>query len=353
MEQIFEIHAANVDTREILDRIEARLAERGYDPQDVERVRRLSFTPVPPAREYGFDPAAVTELFERPVAAPNFSSPKFARFRGPMKWLARVLFQFFSNLHDKLNQNKIQAFYNVVHELIAVNYRYERLLERLEHLQRENRGLRADEQRPDASREADQSDPETSVSLAIDTLPLAPVHAVFEQLNREVTASIMKLSPDVGATSLIFILDDHDGGLSRELAQAGLRQLRVNVSAPDEFLQLHRNLQGVVQSPPDLLLADAEDGSVGAVLIPDLGRFSIEPDGLPELAYRKLGTDGILYIRMQRGRSDSAFSPMLRCDADPIALHRLCESIGFRVIEEGRPVGLREGSFELLAQKIG
>ncbi|MEQ9366577.1 MAG: hypothetical protein RIF32_20220 [Leptospirales bacterium] len=345
MDQIFEIHAADVDARDILDGIEARLAERGYDPLEVERVRRLSFTPVPPAREYGFDPAAVTELFERPVSPPDFNSPKFARFRGPMKWLARILFRFFSNLHDKLNQNKIQAFYNVVHELIAVSYRHERLLERVEHLQRENRGLRAMQSSSNGARENDAAE--------VDTLPLAPVPAVFEHLNREVAAGVVRLNPAAGTRSAIYVLDDHGGGMSRELLRAGLGQLRINVSDPAEYLQLHRNLRSVTQSPPDLFLAEAEDGGVGAVLIPDLGRFTVEPDQLPELIHRKLTADGLIFIRMQRGRVDAPFAPVLRCDADPLALRRLLETIGFRVIEEARPVGLRDGSFEILAQKIG
>ncbi|MCR9142347.1 MAG: hypothetical protein NXI24_08845 [bacterium] len=349
MDQIFEIHAANVDTREILDSIEVRLAERGYDPIDVERVRRLSFTPVPPAREYGFDPAAVTELFERPVSAPDFNSPKFARFRGPLKWLARVLFRFFSNLHDKLNQNKIQAFYNVVHELIAISYRHDRLVDRVEQLQRENQSLRALHEAGSAADESAAGNADTDT----DILPLPTVAPVFDQLNREAAAGVVRLNPDAGTKSPIYVLDDHDGSLSRELTRSGLRQLRINVSDPAGFLQLHRNLQSVKRISPDLLLAEAEDGAVGAVMIPDLGRFTVDPDALPELIHRKLASEGLLYIRLQRGRSDAPFTPVLRCDADPVALRRLIEAIGFRVIEEARPVGLREGSFELLAQKIG
>ncbi len=345
MERIFEIHADQVDTREILDGIEERLAGRGYQPEDVERVRQLSFTPVPPAREHGFDPAAVTELFERPVSAPDFNSPKFARFRGPLKWLARVLFGFFSNLHDKLNQNKIQAFYNVVHELIAVNYRHERLLERLEHLQSENRRLRAGY---DEARDEGVVDPDD-----VDALPLAPVSAVFDQLNREATASVMRLNAAAGSGAPIYLLDDHGGGLARELLRTGLRKLEMNVVDAGEYLQLRRKLKTVRRCAPDTLLADAEDGSLGAVLVPDLGRFTIDPDALPELIYRKLGAEGVLFFRMQRGLRDAPFSPVLRCEADPAALRRLCESLGFRVVEESRPAGLRDGSFELLAQKIG
>ena len=352
MEQIFEIHATDVDTREVLERIEARVAQRGDDPAEVEWVRQLSFTPVPPAREYGFDPAGVTELFERPVAAPDFNSPKFARFRGPLKWVARVLFRFFSNLHDKLNQNKIHAFYNVVHELIAVNYRHERLLERFEHLQRENYALR------DRAGAADLNPNNDSINSmnandTLDTLPLAPVAATLESLNREVVATLRGLVPGAGVDHPVVLLDDHGGGLARELTHAGLRQLRINCVDAREYLQLHHNLPGVVRAEPDVLLAGQDDASLAAVLIPDLGRFSVEPNALPELVLRKLIPGGVAYFRLQRGLVGAPFAPVLRCDADQAALRRLCESIGFRIIQESRPEGLREGSFDLLAQKIG
>lgn len=340
MGQIFEIHAPDIDTDKLLADIEVSLAERGHDADAIARIAQLSFTPVPPAREHGFNPAGVTELFERPVTAPDFSSPKFSRFRGPMKWVARRLFSFFSNLHDKLNQNKIQAFYSVVHELIAVNYRYERLLERFRYLE--------DRQLGRASAAGNAVSPEDSIEPA----PQTPVPAVFARLNDEAVATFTSTLSEAGSAHLILILDDIDVYLARSCSAAGLPVIRSNVSQHHRFLALRDVADGIVHAMPDQLLAEQADGSVGVVSLPDLGRLSVTPELFPELACRKLMRGGLLHLRLQRGLATSPFMPRLSCEADPRALKTLLESLGFRIVRESQPQGLRDASFELIAQKM-
>jgi hypothetical protein len=358
MDKIFEIHAADLDAParlRIIESIEASVEERGYDPAEVERIRQLSFTPVPPAREYGFDPAATTELFERPVAAPDFNSPKFARFRGPFKTLARVSFRFFSSLHDKLNQNKIQAFYNAVHEIIALNYRQERLRAQVDGLIRENIQLRSLLAAAGVTRNRLDEAGETRSDLA-DTLPLTAAPAVLEATNRELALELRELLAAEGGPSSrrpILLLDDHGGYLARQIVQQGFRDLHINVMDTVRYLQLRENLPGVIHGTPDALLAEREESSLAAVLIPDLGRLTIDPDTLPELISRKLAPGGLLFFRMNRGLKAAPFSPLLQCDADLVALRELCTALGFRTLRESLPAGLRDGSFELLVQKLG
>lgn len=71
--------------------IEARIAERAesrhYDDADVKRVDSLSLSPLDSGK-WGFDAAATSELFQKPVPAPDFRSWKFRFIRGPLKPLA-------------------------------------------------------------------------------------------------------------------------------------------------------------------------------------------------------------------------------------------------------------------------
>lgn len=339
MGQIFEIHAPDIDTDKLLADIELSLAERGHDAGEIARITELSFTPVPPAREHGFNPASVTELFERPVTAPDFSSPKFARFRGPMKWVARRLFGFFSSLHDKLNQNKIQAFYSVVHELIAVNYRHERLLERFRYLE---------DQQLSSRKLADDA---TETATYQPASP-APVPTVFARLNDELVSTLTTNLADAGSVHPILILDDLDAYLARSCRSAGLRVLRANINERERYQSFRDVAEGIVHMAPDALLAEQGDGSVGVVSLPDLGRLTVAPELFPELAYRKLMRGGLLHLRLQRGLEDSPFTPRLSCEADPRALRTLLESLGFRILQESRPQGLRDASFDLIAQKM-
>ncbi len=345
MKDIFEIHAPGIDSQEIVETIENRVQERGYDLDEQRRIERLSFAPVSPASEHVFDPAVTSELFERPVPAPDFRSPKYRRFRGPLKTFARLLFNFFSSLHDKLSQNKIQAFYNVVHELIAVNYRLERMQSRLESVSGENFELR--------SRLASLSDGNRGTDAGVAGPALPELPEAVRSMNDAVARELREASgfPD----GPLLCLDDRNGGLAAALSAAGFSRNDLFLHADDHGTYLR--LQGAYPDRVERLAADAllsrhNDVSVAAVLVPNLCETSGLVELLPELCARKLKPGGYLYARADRGLRSSPFSRGGLYDVDFVVFKKLCEGLGFRIVTENLPQELKDGSFELLLEKI-
>lgn len=122
--------------------IEARIAERAesrnFDDADVKRVDSLSLSPLDSGK-WGFDAAATSELFQKPVPAPDFRSWKFRFIRGPLKPLARKIYVTLAQMFDRMSENKTQAFYDVVHELADLRRENAQLKERLQELEAKSR----------------------------------------------------------------------------------------------------------------------------------------------------------------------------------------------------------------------
>ena len=310
MKNIFEIHAPGIDTSQVIASVEKRLEERGYDPDETKRIEELSFAPVSPAAEHGFDPAVTTELFERPVSAPDFKSLKYRRFPAPFRKGARWLFQFLSSVNEKLSQNRVQAFYNVVHEIISVNHRLKRLQRRFEALAADNLELR---RRLNDSRPAGPGQ-----------LPPSPVES---RLNREMAIALREHLGD--ASGPVLLLGDDAGHAAAELKLCGISLVE----------------QATSRSPDEDLWQRA-DGSLAAILLTDAGRFCGQAELLPELCQRKLRQGGLLFFRMNTGADGSVFVPALRYNVDAASLKSACEHLGLRFLSERIPEGLRESSFE-------
>ncbi|MEQ8350442.1 MAG: hypothetical protein RH862_03100 [Leptospiraceae bacterium] len=131
MNHEFEIHAPRISEEELEAIIRRRLASRNLDPAEVERVESLSFSPLSGTGMKGFDPAETADLFERSATVPNFRSGKFRWLKGPLAGLARWIYRLFSALVDKLSEHKIEAFYNVIGELIFLRRQVSDLQARL------------------------------------------------------------------------------------------------------------------------------------------------------------------------------------------------------------------------------
>lgn len=114
----FEIHAPRISEEELEAIIRRRLAGRKLDPAEIQRVEGLNFSPLSGAGMKGFDPAETADLFERSATVPNFRSGKFRWLKGPLAGLARRVYKMCSTLMDKLSEHKVEAFYNVIGELI-------------------------------------------------------------------------------------------------------------------------------------------------------------------------------------------------------------------------------------------
>ena len=127
----FEIHAPRISEEELEAIIRRRLAGRKLDPAEVERVESLNFSPLSSVGMKGFDPAETADLFERSATVPNFRSGKFRWLRGPLGGLARWVYRLCSTLMDKLSEHKVEAFYNVIGELIFLRRQVSDLQARL------------------------------------------------------------------------------------------------------------------------------------------------------------------------------------------------------------------------------
>tara|TARA_B100001939_G_scaffold344557_1_gene359228 strand:- start:22731 stop:23621 length:891 start_codon:yes stop_codon:yes gene_type:complete len=127
----FEIHAPRISEEELEAIIRRRLASRNLDPAEIERVESLSFSPLSGTGMKGFDPAETADLFERSATVPNFRSGKFRWLKGPLAGLARWIYRMSSALMDKLSEHKIEAFYNVIGELIFLRRQVSDLQARL------------------------------------------------------------------------------------------------------------------------------------------------------------------------------------------------------------------------------
>ena len=340
MKEIFEINAAGIDTERLKREIEEQVNARGYDPAEVERIRNLSFTPVSPAGGRGFDPAITSELFELPVATPDFQSRKFRYLKGPLKWLAGRLFRALVQINDKLSENKIQAFYNVVHELIAINYRYDKLQSRFETVLEENLKLRGRLEELNAARGM-------QLPSAENIPQLEPARArrnarLIERIQQE-------LKPEERTSALC--LDDAWGHYAFEMQNMGFLDVSLNVADPlqRQYIKIVRGLEARLASA-DACLAACPDQSLSLLTVMDLAGMTGIPDEIPGLAAKKLKPGGYIMLVADGARLDSPFSrnPVWRIDAEK--LQELFEAFGFSpVIMQDEESS--DGGFALILKK--
>ncbi len=138
MAKIIQVYApgmeARVQTEE--ERIEA-ISGRPLQKKARAAIDALDFSPAAVNQLRGFEPGETTALFESQVSAPDLSNPKFRYIPSWVRRLATRMFPLFSLMTEKIMENKVQAFYHVVHELVALNYRYQKLEKDYELLQGE------------------------------------------------------------------------------------------------------------------------------------------------------------------------------------------------------------------------
>lgn len=131
---LFEIHDTTINVREIMGEIESRLKKISIDKNEIERISKLSFNPPSPSGYREFDALGTANLFENGVSIPKFTNPSFWFVRGPLKWLIVKIVSVFSLIDKKLSENRIRAFYNLIHELILLKNRTNKINEKLNFL---------------------------------------------------------------------------------------------------------------------------------------------------------------------------------------------------------------------------
>ena len=129
--QIFQIKNSEVQIKEILADLEKKVSLRNISKEELSRIQNLDLTSDVSSFNRQFDPAYIANQFEEGISIPKFTNPKYSFIKGPLKTLITKLIQFYSLLDKKLSENRIRAFYLVLHELIRSRKKIQRLEKKL------------------------------------------------------------------------------------------------------------------------------------------------------------------------------------------------------------------------------
>jgi len=99
---------------------------------ELERISQMQFQPESPEGYRKFDPAGTAHLFEKGIAPPKFTNPKLWFVKGPIKFIFTRFIEFYGLVDKKLSENRIKAFFSVLHELIRIAKRMQNLEKRFE-----------------------------------------------------------------------------------------------------------------------------------------------------------------------------------------------------------------------------
>ena len=132
--EIFEIQNSEINVADIMREIELNLKQRSIDKNEIERISKLKLSSDSPAGYREFDPSLTANLFEKGIAPPKFTNPRYWFIKGPLKWVIIKVAEFYSLVDKKLSENRIKAFYSVLHELILLKAKHQRLESKLAEL---------------------------------------------------------------------------------------------------------------------------------------------------------------------------------------------------------------------------
>ncbi len=135
--EVFEIQNSDINVIEIMAEIESSLKNRSIDKKEIERIAKLKLSADSPAGHREFDPSLTANLFEKGIAPPKFTNPRLWFIRGPLKWAIVKFTEIYSLVDKKLSENRIKAFYSVLHELILLKTKNQRLENKYNELYRQ------------------------------------------------------------------------------------------------------------------------------------------------------------------------------------------------------------------------
>lgn len=132
--EVFEIQNSEINVPEIMEEIESSLKKRLIDKKEIERIAKLKLSTDSPAGHREFDPSLTANLFEKGISPPKFTNPRLWFIRGPLKWAIVKFTEIYSLVDKKLSENRIKAFYSVLHELILLKIKHQKLESKLNEL---------------------------------------------------------------------------------------------------------------------------------------------------------------------------------------------------------------------------
>lgn len=132
------IRDPQINVQEIVETLESKIPLDPNHPRDWFELTKISYKPESPLGFRKFDPAGTAHLFEKGISSPKFSNPKFWYIRGPIKFIINRLVSLYGQIDKKLSENRIRAFFSVLHELVRLSKRMEQLERRFDGFYRDH-----------------------------------------------------------------------------------------------------------------------------------------------------------------------------------------------------------------------
>ncbi|XDD46282.1 hypothetical protein AB3N60_16485 [Leptospira sp. WS39.C2] len=133
-----EIRDPQLNVQEIVESLESKIPLDPNEQSHWTELTKISYKPESPLGFRKFDPAGTAHLFEKGISSPKFSNPKFWFIRGPIKFIIHRLISLYSQIDKKLSENRIRAFFSVLHELVRLGKRLEQIERRFDGFYRDH-----------------------------------------------------------------------------------------------------------------------------------------------------------------------------------------------------------------------
>lgn len=303
MNEHFQINSPDIDSAELLQKVEQRLTTLQVDAAEIEWVRSLSYRPDMFQGGSAFDPAETSELFERPVRVPDFKNRKFRFLPGPIRKVIGSLFRLFLKLDTKLSENRTEAFYNVIHALIALDHKYRDLRLQMMSLASENQKLRNLISRHD-HHIFNSADTATDTGRPI----LSSNDGMKEPDLAEEYRELMGHCAQYEAPAVVLDSPEFATLLESSRLPVFSNCLLDSKQKARQFETGQNFDSSIANMPADLFLYSLEDSLSGMIVIPDVQNLSGTVESLPELIVDKLAPNGACIIRIKASQE----SPLRR-----------------------------------------
>ena len=136
-DSFFQIYDPELNVQDIMKEIESKLKSRNIAKEDVERISKLRLSPFSNSHSREFDASLSANLFEKGISTPKFTNPKLWFLRGPLKWLITQFINFYALVDKKLSENRVRAFFQVLHEIVILKKKQDLLGRKLEEFYQE------------------------------------------------------------------------------------------------------------------------------------------------------------------------------------------------------------------------
>ncbi len=136
-EPFFQIHDPEINVEEIMEEIESKLKTRDITKEDVERISKIRLSPFSKNSTREFDASLSANLFEKGISPPKFTNPKLWFLKGPLRWMISKFVDFYALVDKKLSENRVRAFFQLLHEVVIIKKRQDLLGQKLDEFYQE------------------------------------------------------------------------------------------------------------------------------------------------------------------------------------------------------------------------